>query len=132
MHLRRALLLFAVVLAVAAIVSLVAPRRRESAIEPTVPSLPRPAAAAAAKSVRLEYPLRASAPTLRLATGRHLQLQVATTVPGEASAFGMVQSAEAVTPAQFDVLVPAPGRYPVTFQPTAGTPVTLATFAVAR
>jgi hypothetical protein len=62
--------------------------------------------------------------------GQHLQLQVGTSVPGQASAFGMVQNAEALTPAQFDVLAPAAGRYPVTFQPTDGTPAKLATVAV--
>jgi hypothetical protein len=67
---------------------------------------------------------------MRLTSGEHLQLQVETTVPGQATAFGILQPAEPLTPARFDVLVPAAGRYPVTFQPTTGAEAPLGTFTV--
>jgi len=131
MHLRRVLLLFAVVLAGTAIVSALAPRRRDAAIQPPAPP-PQPPAAATTRAVRLDYPPRAPASTVRLTAGEHLELEVRAGVPGEASAFGMVESAEALTPASFDVLVPGAGRYPVTFRPIAGAPARLATFEVGR
>jgi hypothetical protein len=132
MHLRRALLLFAVVLAVAALVTLLAPRRTTTTTPtPIVPPQPL-GATASLRTVRLQYPLRAKATTVRVAPGQHLELEVDTGSPGQASAFGMLQNAEAVTPAQFDVLAPPSGRYPVTFQPTDGAPARLATFVVAN
>ena len=130
MHLRRALLLFAVVLGATVVASLLAPRRHEGAPS-SVQTAPRASSPAAVESMRLRFPVRTPPRTLRVAAGQHLQLEVATTVPGQASAFGTVLSAEALTPASFDVLAPQRGSYPVTFQPSAGAPVRLATVSVA-
>jgi hypothetical protein len=131
MHLRRALLLFAVVLAAAAIVSLLSPRKRAAVTEPP-PIAREPLAGSSPTAVRLGYPAHAPARNLRITAGEHVELEVDTTVPGEASAFGTIASAEALTPARFDVLAPGPGRYPVTFQPTSGSAQRLATFDVRR
>src|SRR4051812_40979455 len=106
MHLRRALLLFAVVLTAAAIASLLAPRKRQATTDQVAAPAPSPAAGTQARAVRLSYPLHAAARTLRVASGEHVQLEVGTSVPGDASAFGAVASAEALTPARFDVLAP--------------------------
>ena len=131
MHLRRALLLFAVVLAVAALVTLLAPRRTTTTTPPTPIPPPQPLGVTASlRTVRLQYPLRAKATTVRVAPGQHLELEIDTTSAGQASAFGMLQSAEAATPAQFDLLAPSSGRYAVMFQPTDGAPARLATFVV--
>jgi hypothetical protein len=128
MHLRRALLLFAVVLFVSALVSLAAPRRR--ATQTQLPVAPPPPSEAVEKSISLSYPLHGKAPAMRIASGEHLQLQVETTEPGQATAFGMLQPAEPLTPARFDVLVPSAGRYRVTFQPTIGAEAPIGTFTV--
>src|SRR5881275_2288541 len=132
MQLRRVLLLFAVVLAAAAIVSLLSPRKREAVTEPAAPLAREPLTGSSPTTVRLGYPPHAPPRTLRITAGEHVELEVDTTVPGEASAFGTIASAEALTPARFDVLPPGPGRYPVTFQPISGRAQRLATFAVPR
>ena len=132
MQLRRVLLLFAVVLAAAAIVSLLSPRKRAAVTEPAAPIAGQPLGGTAPTAVRLAYPPHGPPRILRLTAGEHVELEVDTTVPGEASAFGTIATAEALTPARFDVLAPGPGRYPVTFQPTSGRAQRLATFVVRR
>jgi hypothetical protein len=128
MHLRRALLLFAVVLFVAALVSLVAPRPRQTETQQPIAALPP--SPAPERSVRLRYPVKRPVPAQRLMPGEHLELEVDATVTGQATAFGILQPAEPLTPARFDVLAPASGRYPVTFQPTSGTETPVGIFTV--
>jgi hypothetical protein len=128
MHLRRALLLFAVVLFVSALVSLAAPRQRSTRTQ--APVAPPQPSGAGEKSIRLSYPVKGKAPAMRITSGTRLQLEVDSTVAGLATAFGIFQPAESLTPARFDVLVPASGRYRVMFPPTSGAATPVGTFTV--
>jgi hypothetical protein len=66
----------------------------------------------------------------RLVPGDHALVQVATTQAGEASLMSLTDTAEPGTPAMFDVLMPAPARYAVTFTPEFGRPQRIATIQV--
>jgi len=122
--LRRALLLFAIVLGVAAIASSIArPPERDGGsagdrgagrhVEQSAGAdASRPAARTVA--VRADRPLR----KVELASGRPVTLLVAVTAPGqiEIPRLGLVEDAERLTPARFDLLVSSPGRYPVSLR----------------
>ena len=64
-------------------------------------------------------------PVRRLRAGTHVTLQVASTRAGEVllRGLGLVQPVEPGTPASFDVLLTAPGRYDAVLDPVAGRPV---------
>jgi hypothetical protein len=127
MHLRRALLLFAIVLGLAAIASSISPpEERRSRPEPRQ-AQPEPEAGPRASPGRERVELRFA--TGKVATTRTLRqgtpATVTTTVeaPGqvELDGLGLTAPAEPRTPATFDVLANEPGRYAVLFTPAGAT-----------
>ena len=130
MHLRRALLLFAVVLALAAAAAALSSGPRE---EPNVPPRIEPPPQAPGAAVRrrergtLRLTLRTGGRAVRrrLPAGRHAIVSVSARAPGlvALSGLGLVEPAQPGTPATFDVLVRRPGRLGVTFEPAGGGPV---------
>ena len=129
MHLRRALLLFAIVLGMAALVaSLSGPieqgRDSTTAREPTKPgpavAEPGPAAEPAT-SLSFDGPENESK---RLAAGRAATVEVSVAEPGEVSipGLGLTEPADPDTPASFDVLATSEGSYEVVFMPASGAP----------
>src|SRR2546421_5224755 len=122
MHLRRALLLMALVLGVVALVEALAPVPRERSATEAPRAVPPPPIANPARDIRFAYPSGKRLETARVPTGAHLLIQVRASAPGQATlpAFGLVQSAEPATPASFDVLATKPGTYQVRFDPVTG------------
>jgi hypothetical protein len=129
MHVRRALLLFAIVLGLAALVaSLSAPQRGRQTETSESPSpdaeallSPGPESTAPA---RIRFEASRKKRTLRLRAGRAAVVTVDVRKPGqvELEGLGLTAAAEPVTAARFDVLVSEPGRYPVRFKPAQGRP----------
>jgi len=127
-ELRRALLLFAIVLGLAAVVSSLAnPRTREdrAADEParTTPE------ANPSSSTATAQPAAGQTAVIRFAVGKPrktetVRAETAATVeasveePGEVriDGLGLIAQATPLTPARFDVLSTRPGRYPVRFR----------------
>ena len=124
-HIRRALILFALVLGLTALAASVAPapdRERTSAAPP--PPKP-PAAAVEEKPVRFQAPgAGRKPPDRRVAEGVHIVVTVKAREPGEVSIpkLGRLAFAEPGAPARFDLLAPPAGRYDVLFTPTVGEP----------
>jgi ABC-type glycerol-3-phosphate transport system substrate-binding protein len=145
-HLRRALLLFAIVLGLAAIAASVS-RPRDSS-EPTEP--PRPPASATeteqapSATPGPEGPPAATELTFfaadpgpqRLAPGQAATVYVEVEEPGqvEIEGLGMNASAQPLTPARFELLTRAIGRYPIAFLPASaqGERVEAGTLVVAE
>jgi hypothetical protein len=126
-HLRRALLLFAIVLGLAALATTVsrpvqrADRPEQSTQAEPVPS--EPAVPGSPMALRFE----ASRPRRRgLPAGQAAEVLVSVDSPGlvEIPRLGLSAAADPVTPARFDVLATDPGRYPILFSPAAGDEVT--------
>lgn len=129
MHLRRALLLFAIVLGLAAVAASVSrPRendnppptteaQRPPAVEPgTAPEAP--AGESAPGSVEVTFD--ADSPKAhRIGASQAATVIVEVPEPGQVSIdlLGQTDTAEPTTPASFDVLTSSPGRYPITFVP---------------
>jgi hypothetical protein len=128
MHLRRALLLFAIVLGLAAVAASVsrprnegsersAPPSAESERPPTVSAGPAPAS-----QPRSELDLDAAAgDTRRLEAGQAATLLVSADEPGqvEIPEMGLSTTAEPLTPARFDIFASEPGRYSIYFTPAS-------------
>ena len=119
MELRRALLLFAIVLGLAAIATSVSrpPERRERAQEPAVSepvASPRPGSSPPREIV---FEPAAKPPTERLAAGSPATVVVEVLEPGqvEIEGLGLSGFAEPLTPARFDVLANREGTYTVRF-----------------
>jgi hypothetical protein len=126
-HLRRALLLFAIVLGMAALVaSLSGPiEQRRDTTTAQEPPQPGPAvaepgpAAEPATSLSFDGPENESK---RLAAGRAATVEVSVAEPGDVSIplLGLTEPAEPDTPASFDVLVTTTGSYDLIFMPASG------------
>jgi hypothetical protein len=131
-HLRRALLLFAIVLGLAAVAASVSrPRGASDPLraptsttqqETSTPSAsPEPGGSEPAGSptpVELTFP--AGAPrTRQIQAGQAATVLVEVEEAGQVAIadLGMSAVAEPVTPARFDVLTSAVGRHPITFAP---------------
>ena len=122
MQLRRALLLFAIVLGLAAVAASIAPPPEEgrddeqpqSAPEAPAPSPrePAPASGAVSFDAGREAPSRR-----RIAAGEPATVTVEVDAPGqvEIAGLGLLGFAEPGTAAVFDVFVPEAGRYEVTY-----------------
>jgi hypothetical protein len=122
-HLRRALLLFAIVLGLAAVAASVSRPRDQSqapptvstseSTSPTVEASPPPQTPAAI-TFDADHPKAHRIDSHQAAT-----VYVKVSEPGQVSidALGMTDAAEPTTPAEFDVFTPTPGRYPILFQP---------------
>ncbi len=123
MELRRALLLFAIVLGLAAIATSVSRPREKRDPPPEAPPAPAMAAprSGAAEPLEIRFE-RASRPRTRgLEAGRPATVIVAVDEPGqvEIEGLGLSAAAEPLTPARFDVLASDEGRHPVRFTPAA-------------
>jgi hypothetical protein len=122
-HLRRALLLFAVVLGLAAIVASVSRTDRGSHSEPprprAGPEKPRRSPPRAAEAVLVRFAAGERRTVRRLAVGRPAVVSVTAGQAGLVSipGLGLSRSAEPSTPARFDVFQTEPGRFGVVFSP---------------
>jgi hypothetical protein len=128
-HLRRALLLFAIVLGMAALVASLSrpveerggdsaqrePREQEppTASPTPAPNLPEALSFDAAENE-----------TMRVRAGDAATVEVSVEEPGsvEIPEMGLTSPAGPVTPARFDVLANRPGRYQLLFTPAGGAP----------
>jgi hypothetical protein len=138
MHARRALLLFAVVLGLAALATAVSPSARRRAEQPP-PAAPPQATArdtrAHKPTLRLRFVDSRRQREHRLARDRHAIVTVDARTAGQAELVGLGMTAplEHLSPARFDVLVTRPGRYPVMFTPAgAAAPRRLGVLKVVR
>jgi hypothetical protein len=119
-HVRRALLLFALVLGLAALAAAVSqPRQtgdqkapRQAPGGPTATPVPAPLGPAS-----IGFSEGANTRTRRLQVGRPAVVTVEVSEPGqvEIAGLGLSSTAEPLTPARFDVLSSRPGRYAVRF-----------------
>ncbi|MBA2342936.1 MAG: hypothetical protein H0V85_05685 [Thermoleophilaceae bacterium] len=125
MHLRRALLLFAIVLVLVALAaSIAAPQREEESAE-VLPGLtdapesrsPRPGGAPR----KLDFSTKGRPRTRELDAGAPGRVRVAVTEPGQVEIEGLGRTGAAVpgTPAAFDVLTSSPERHRIVFEPAA-------------
>ncbi len=123
MELRRTLLLFALVLGVAAIVTSISnpdadredtpPRPAERApASPTAPSRP-----GGDDVLNVRFDSSREMRRALLGTGRPATVTVVVDAPGEVrlDGLGLSSPAEPLTPARFDVFPSSPGRHPVRF-----------------
>jgi hypothetical protein len=120
MHLRRAVLLFGLVVGLAAIVAAVAPKPKSDTLlqAPATPPAPQPVSAPTARvsiSLAAERRVRRHVPP-----GAHLILTVEVADPGDVSFLGSVQAAEPGTPAVFDLVMPRSGSFAVELSPSGG------------
>jgi hypothetical protein len=120
-HLRRALLLFALVLGLTALVASIAPPPRHEAAAPA----PTPDTESASPPVTLAwtFPPAGHKPAVRrVTTGAHLVVAVSARAAGQASIpkLGRTIAMTETTPARFDLVAPPAGRYDVLFQPALG------------
>jgi hypothetical protein len=144
-HIRRALLLFAVVLGLAAVAASVSRQTEESdkpADQQTAPSeAPKtpmaealPDSAAPSES-KVELVFKADRDqTRRLDAGKAATVLVESEEPGlvDIPDLGVTAAAEPLTPAQFDVLVDQVGRYGIAFTPASGDTASKAGTLVVR
>jgi hypothetical protein len=137
MDLRRALLLFAIVLGLAAIASSIArppereadaPARKDGAAsQPGSDGAPAPSSAApqpgtgSAEPVTLELRAGARPQIRKLEQGRPATLLVEVETPSQVDipSLGLTQAAERLTPARFDVLIGEPGNHRILLHPAA-------------
>jgi hypothetical protein len=138
-HLRRALLLFAIVLGLAAVAASVS-RPRGADDDPTrVPepttSTEQPPTASPGTPAAVELTLFAADPQpQRIRAGQAATLFVEVEEPGQVAIpnLGMGAAAEPLTPARFDVLTRQTGRHPIEFEPAGadGAQVRVGTLVV--
>ena len=124
MELRRALLLFAIVLGVAAIVTLVsAPERAQRDDGSGLPDADPPGGPEPLPGPAAPISFSAAEPKVRrLEAGRPATVAVKVPAPGqvELQGLGLSAPAEPLTPARFEVLERRPGSYDVRFTPAEG------------
>ncbi len=132
MHIRRALLLFAIVLGLAAVAASVSQSPEESGERETQPparsdseDVPQPSVspgdATAPVGTRELVFDAARDQTRRLDAGQPAMVLVEVDEPGlvEIADLGLSAPAQPLTPARFDVLTSAPARLAITFTPVA-------------
>jgi hypothetical protein len=127
-HLRRALLLFAIVLGLAAVAASVSrprdssPPPTETAERPSTPSIgpgqAEPQGESGPGSIDVNFDVM-DPKSHRIETGQAATVVVEVPDAGQVSieGLGMTAAAEQVTPARFDVLASRAGSYPITFTP---------------
>jgi hypothetical protein len=121
-HVRRALLLFAIVLGMAALAASVSRPPQERKTEQRREPAPTTAAPTPASQAPKPLSFDAGEPeSRRLPTGRAASLEVAVDEPGSVDIpmLGLTAPAEPLTPARFEVLPASPGRYEIRFTPAA-------------
>jgi hypothetical protein len=135
-ELRRVLLLFALVLGLSALVASLAPApsrnskgRDEGAQDAAITPPGEPAAAQL-----LRFRSGARPATRRVAAGTRLAVDVQVSEPGDVQLgrLGIQQSADPLTPAHFDLLAPAEGRYDVIFDSVSAPSRLVGRIAVVR
>jgi hypothetical protein len=125
-HLRRALLLFAIVLALAAIAASLSRERRDSKPEsPSAPATSAPEAGARpepALASRVRFAAGGRRERRTGTAGRPMEVLIASEEPGlvEIPGLGLSDAVNPDTPARFQVLREEPGRFRVTFTPADG------------
>jgi hypothetical protein len=128
-HLRRALLLFAIVLGLAAIAASVSRPREEREPEPppatTAPEPPtvEPGPNAPASAGQAELFFDAAAPRAHgMQSGAAATVYVAVPQPGQVEIpdLGLDTSATPLTAARFEILTSQTGRFPITFAAAGG------------
>lgn len=144
MHVRRALLLFAIVLGLAAIAASVSrtpeeagERAEQPAVQQDTEEAPEPSvspgnATPVAGAIELVFDAERDQKR-RLDTGQPASVLVEVDEPGlvEIPALGLSGPADPLTPARFEVLVPDPERLAITFTPVDGdAPSTAGTLVV--
>ena len=126
MHIRRALLLFAIVLGMAALVaSLSRSPEERSRTESRAEPAQGPATAAPLPADNPPRPVSIDAALdeqRRLPAGRAATLEISVDEPGtvELQGLGVSASADEHTPARFDLFPTRPGRYEIVFTPARG------------
>jgi hypothetical protein len=133
-HVRRALLLFAVVLGLAAVAASLSrtgddppgSQQQSTTSTPKQDTTPRAApreettdVADDGATVELNA---AEDKSVRIEAGRSTTLEVAAVEPGQVDIpdLGLTATADSLTPARFDLLVSSPGRYAIEFTPSKG------------
>jgi hypothetical protein len=124
-HLRRALLLFAIVLGLAAIAASVSRPPEESGERSERPPAPTPSVSAGTAPAGSTVELRFNAEREKsqpLDSGQPATVFVEVDEPGlvEIPDLGLSSPAAPLTPARFDVLVSQPDTYRLVFTPAAG------------
>ncbi len=126
MHIRRALLLFAIVLGMGALVaSLSRPPEERSTTEPSEQPERAPATASPAPADNPPPPVSfnaASDESRRVRASRAATLEISVDQPGsvELPGLGLTASTDPHTPARFAVFPTRPGRYEILFTPADG------------
>jgi hypothetical protein len=129
MELRRALLLFAIVLGLAAIASTIArpPERGGDKTTDTAASAPaesEPSAGSPARTPQpatIEFRTGAKPQTHELEQGQPATVLVEVETPGQVNipSLGLTDTGEPLTPAMFEILVIQPGSHAIMVQPAA-------------
>jgi hypothetical protein len=119
-HFRRAILLFALVLGLAALAAAVSPSRHASGPALAPPQVGSRAGTGAVR--QLEFAVGGKR-VRRARQGEHLLVSVAAEGGGVATIprLGQTATVSPTAPAQFDLLAPPPGRYDVQITPTGAT-----------
>jgi hypothetical protein len=118
-HLRRALLLFAIVLGLAAVAAAVS-RPRDELNPPPAPTVATRAPAPAPTVVTFDAD-RAKARRVDADQAATVYVRVPEAGQVSIDRLGMTDTAEPDTPAEFDVFSVAAGRYPILFQPAGSS-----------
>jgi hypothetical protein len=123
-ELRRALLLFAIVLGLAAIVAAVSGTRSGHSRTDTAPAAPSTASArpGPARQATIRFDADGPAVTRTAHVDEAVTVVVKVDEPGpvELQGLGLADDAEPLTPASFDVLAARPGRHAVLLVPPDG------------
>ena len=121
MHLRRALMLFALVLGLAALAAAGSRPRHANQRLPAVPE-PQASSPRAAPPSHASFSAQSRPRRQRVEAGRPATVTVSVAKPGqvEVPGLGLTAAAEPLTPARLDVLTPKGGRFDVLYTPAAG------------
>jgi hypothetical protein len=118
MHLRRAMLLFALVLGLSAMAAAVTRPRHVSHPRPR-PAPPSVPARVAPPPVHVRFSDRGRPRRRSIEAGRRAIVTISVRRPGQVdvAGLGLTASAEPLTPARLDVLAPKRGRFSVLYTP---------------
>jgi hypothetical protein len=134
-HVRRALLLFAIVLGLAALAASLSRTGDDDPVRPpqqatTTTAEPEATPRAEPRDETTEVADGSATVELnaaedkngRIEAGRSASVEVAVVEPGQVSIpdLGLTAAADPLTPARFDVLETSPGRYAIEFTPSEG------------
>jgi hypothetical protein len=119
MHLRRVLLLFAIVLGLAALAATLSRPHGRAQPAPTEPPSGRAPSTATPGEGEVTFTIGRRLETRRIPAQRAAQVTVAVEQAGQVDlpGLGLTSPAEHSTPARFEVFAPRAGRYEVRFTP---------------